>query len=176
MKVRYVLGVPGRRRDGAEEQVVGYEIAPVYQELRAKAFGYLDDAIPPELPSGVIMETGYAEGVATLAALSDGTVSLYFSNGSGTVGAGQHAGPAMAARQLGVIAARYAPNMPILLQATLPKLDETKLYVLTGGVVRGVAGRQEDFGNNRMPQSPLFHAAHNVITAMRQIDPASKPG
>lgn len=155
---------------------MSYQIAPVYQELRSKAFAYLDHSIPPDLPAGVIMETGYPEGVATLAALSDGTVSLYFSNGSGTMGAGEHPGPALAARQLGAVAARYAPTMPILLDVTLPQLDQTKLYVLTGGVVRGVAGRQEDFGNNRMPQSPLFHAAHNVIKAMRLIDPGAKSG
>jgi hypothetical protein len=40
---------------------------------------------------GVLMETGYPEGVATLVAFGDGTASLYFSGGGGIIGAGEHA-------------------------------------------------------------------------------------
>ena len=39
---------------------------------------------------GILMETGYPEGVATLVALGDGTTSLYFGNGGGVIGAGEH--------------------------------------------------------------------------------------
>ena len=39
---------------------------------------------------GILMETGYPEAVATLVAFADGTTSLYFSSGGGTIGAGDH--------------------------------------------------------------------------------------
>src|SRR5438105_3620414 len=42
---------------------------------------------------GAMIETAYPEIVATLVALSDGTVSLYFSNGTAIIGAGTHEGP-----------------------------------------------------------------------------------
>src|SRR4030095_12325381 len=35
-----------------------------------------------------VMETGYEEGVATLVAVADGGVRLYFSNGGGGIGGG----------------------------------------------------------------------------------------
>ncbi len=37
-----------------------------------------------------VMETGYEEGVATLVAVADGSVSLYFSKGGGVIGGGSH--------------------------------------------------------------------------------------
>lgn len=39
---------------------------------------------------GMIMETGFEEGSFTLVTLADGTTSLYFSTGGGTIGAGEH--------------------------------------------------------------------------------------
>jgi len=38
----------------------------------------------------VVMETGYPEAVASLVVVADGTTSLYFSNGGGIIGAGEH--------------------------------------------------------------------------------------
>jgi hypothetical protein len=38
------------------------------------------------VPLGVLMETGYDSATVTLFALSDGTTSLYFSNGGGVIG------------------------------------------------------------------------------------------
>jgi len=146
-----------------------YEIAPVYEGLRARAFGFTDAEAPPGMPWGVIMETGYAEGVATLMALSDGVVGLFFSNGQTSVGAGRYEGPSHAARKLGAIASKLAPDMPFVANTNLPELDEVKLYVLTATGVRGVAGRQAEFGENKRPQSPLFHQAHHVILEIRKV-------
>ena len=38
----------------------------------------------------VLMETGYPEAVATLVVVTDGSASIYFSNGGGIIGAGEH--------------------------------------------------------------------------------------
>ena len=152
-----------------------YQIAPVYEGLRARAFGFTDVEAPPGMPWGVIMETGYAEGVATLMALSDGVVGLFFSNGQTSVGAGRYEGPAHAARRLGAIASKMAADMPFVANTNLPELDEVRLYVLTATGVRGVSGKQADFGENKLPQSPLFHQAHHVIAAIRNIPKGGEP-
>lgn len=47
---------------------------------------------------GILMETGYPQGIATLVSLADGTTSLYFSNGDGMIGGGQHANIAQASK------------------------------------------------------------------------------
>jgi hypothetical protein len=148
-----------------------YEAAPAFAALRAKAFAFKDKSAPPGMPSGVVMETGYPEGVVTLAVLSDGSVSMFFSNGGSALGAGAHPGPAQAARQLGAAGAHFAKDMPVVDRTGLPALGEVKLYVLVDGDLRCVAGKQEDFGENRLPQSPLFHAAHNVIAEIRKLKP-----
>src|SRR5689334_9394559 len=68
----------------------------VFLALRGKVLG-LDPAevaitASPRLPRvwAVLMETGYPGAVATLAALADGTTSLYLSSGGGMIGAGGH--------------------------------------------------------------------------------------
>jgi hypothetical protein len=151
-----------------------YEVAPAFVALRARAFAFKDKQAPPGFPSGVVMETGYPEGVVTLAVLSDGSVSMFFSNGGATMGMGQQPGPAQAARQLGAIGARLWRDMPVVDRTSLPELGEAKLYVLVDGGLRCVGGRQEDFGENRLPQAPLFHAAHGVIAEIRKMKPETR--
>lgn len=58
---------------------------------------------------GVLVEIGYPEPVATLVALSDGTTSLYFSNGGGVIGAGEHAAVRDAASHLLTSLTRISP-------------------------------------------------------------------
>ena len=154
---------------------MSYNVAPVYENLRARAFAFADPDAPAGSPWGVIMETGYPEGVTTLMALSDGAVGLMFSNGLTSVGAGRFEGPALAARRLGGLAAKFAPTMPFVADTNLPDLDQVRLYVLTVTGVKGVAGKQADFGENRLPQSPLFHAAHAVIGEIRKVKPDPQP-
>ena len=68
---------------------MNYAPAEIYTELRSQALGATAQALgTKEQTFGVIMETGYPEAVVTLIALSDGTASLYFSNGGGVIGAG----------------------------------------------------------------------------------------
>src|SRR4051812_36845531 len=45
----------------------------------------------------VLMETGFPEGTATLASMSDGSSSLYFSGGGGIIGGGEHENVRLAA-------------------------------------------------------------------------------
>ena len=39
---------------------------------------------------GIVMETGFPDGSFTLVSLAEGTTSLYFSNGGGIIGGGEH--------------------------------------------------------------------------------------
>lgn len=78
----------------------------VYQGLRSQALSIPPSSIglPAEPGSsevfGVIMDTTYKSGTATLAVFADGAVSLYFSTGGGIIGEGTHEHVAAAARQL----------------------------------------------------------------------------
>jgi hypothetical protein len=68
-----------------------YVLADVYRGLRAQALQLTAAQVgPADAVFGVLMETGYPEAVVSLVALSDGTASLYFSNGGGIIGTGGH--------------------------------------------------------------------------------------
>ena len=68
------------------------------------------------------------------------------------------------------------PRMPAGFDYPLPPPGIVNLFVLIDGVVRHVAGAEQDFGQNKSPFSPLFHAAHHVIAEMRRIPPPEQRG
>ena len=146
----------------------------MFVTLREKAFAWQDPDAPEGSPSGILLETGYPEGVVLMVVMSDGTVDLYFSRGSGVMGAGAYEGPKAAARDLAVAAAHFAPRMPVVTEIPLPQVGSAGLYVLIDGVVRGGIARERDYADNRSQFSPLFHMAHRVIAAIRQMPPPQK--
>lgn len=147
------------------------ELNPVYLKFRERALAWRDPQAPMGSPSGIIMETGVPEGVLSLVVMSDGTASLFFSGGGAILGAGAYAGPARAARELALEAAHFAQQMQPALDVALPKLGMVNLFVLIDGIIRGASGKEKDFGENRSPLSPLFHAAHHVVAEMRRLPP-----
>jgi hypothetical protein len=152
------------------------DVHNAFVEVRRRALAWRDPEAPAGSPSGVILETGYPEGVVMLAVMSDGTLSLFSSSGGSVLGGGAFPGPAQAGRQLALAGAHFAPRMQIVTTCPLPKLGVASLYVMIDGLVRGVSGAEKDFGENRSPFSPLFHAAHHVIAEIRRIRPPEKNG
>lgn len=148
----------------------------IFQELRNMVFS-LD---PQELGLsksdgpvwGLLMETGYSEGAFTLVALRDGTVSLYFANGGGMIGIGQHDTPREIAGELLALAPQYLSETSITTNYPVPTAGLTKFYFLTFDGVRTVEGKEDDMGNNRHVLSPLFHKMHELISGARELDEA----
>jgi len=90
--------------------------AQIFLDLRKRIFNTDPDEIGLQRVEGrrawgVVMETGFDNGVFTLVALTDGTASLYFSNGGGMLGGGQHEAVAEAAKKLAVSADGYLLSM-----------------------------------------------------------------
>src|SRR4030042_4174386 len=82
------------------------EPSPIYLQLRDSIFS-LDPANAGLAPTdaaphvwGVMMETGYAVGFATLVSLADGTTSLYYSTGGGMLGSADYSPVANASNGL----------------------------------------------------------------------------
>jgi hypothetical protein len=148
-----------------------YDLDTTYSTLREKAFDWKDNRVPLGRPVGFILETGYPQAAFTLVAMSDGAISLYFSNGGGTVGAGAHQGPAEAAKALLRLAATYVEQLPDAREAPIPQLGEVRMYVLLNEGKRGVQAPEIDFGEGRSQFSPLFHAAHDLIAEISRIEP-----
>lgn len=129
-------------------------------------------AASPELPTvwGLLMETGYPGGVATLVALADGTTSLYLSTGGGVIGGGEHRQVAAATRRLLGIVERHLGQMPPSADTGLPAVGRVALRALTYQGRHGAEAAEDDLGYQRHPLWPVFHAAHDVITELRLIE------
>jgi len=126
-----------------------------------------------ELPNvfGILMETAYPEAVASLVAFAEGTTSLYFSSGGGIIGAGDHDTVRNALPPFFEAAERHLTSFAKTTSTPLPTVGRVRFYVRThGGTLTAEAG-EEELGEMRHELSPLFHAGHDVITAVREASP-----
>ena len=152
----------------------GYKTAEAYDGLRSQVLA-LDPATVGITPSefdrvwGLLMETGYPEAVATLVALGDGTVSLYFSNGGGIIGFGGHDRPRQAFRVLLAFAPAFLDQTERVAEHPLPAQGRTCFSLLTFDGVFAAEAAEDDLGQNRHPLSPLFYKAQAVITQARLV-------
>jgi hypothetical protein len=148
-------------------------VAPVYSNLRDMVLtlepGKAGIAPSAQAPNvwGVLMESGWPEGVSTLVALADGTTSLYFSGGGGLIGYGTQEVVAVASRAL---VARAEDCLGLLSPATtfpLPAAGHAAFHVLTFGPAFTAEVAEEELLSGRHPLTPLYFAAHEVIARMR---------
>jgi len=125
-----------------------------------------------ELPRvwGLLMETGYPEAVATLVALTDGTVSLYFGDGGGILGGGQHAAVRDAAHAWLASAERSMEQLSPAQGYPLPEVGRVRFYILTFSGALTADASADELGQTRHALSPLFFAGHNVITEVRRME------
>ncbi len=122
------------------------------------------------------MEMGRPQAVVTLVSLADGTTSLYFSNGGGILGGGEHAPVAQASKAFVSSAEPYLPAMAPApaFPLPLPAVGEVKFYVLTfEGIFTAEAGEQE-LGNRQHALSPLFYHGQAVLTQIRLMQEQKK--
>src|SRR5258707_9286453 len=127
-------------------------------------------SLPREKPVwGLLMETGYPSAAVTLFALSDGTTSLYFSNGGGILGGHSHQNVRLANAAFIEVSNQFWKQMNRCESFPSPETGQTIFYGLTDSGVLTASGAEDDFGYGRHPLSQLFHAGHAVIAELRQI-------
>ena len=147
----------------------------ISRELRARALtiNAADIGVVPagtlQHVWGVLMETCYPEAVASVIALADGTTSLYFSNGGGIIGAGEHESVRAASRALLLAAQAHREAFTQAFETPLPEPGRVRFYVRTFGATLTAEVAEEDLGHRRHPLSPVFHAGHAVITELRLV-------
>jgi len=159
---------------GGKSNAAPYELAETYSGLRKMVF----EATPSQVglkagPSevwAVLMETGYPDAVVTLLAISDGTVSIYFSNGGGIIGLGQHPGPERAAKSFLALAGQFVSKSQSAKEHPLPVPSMTRFYLLTGSGTYFAEAKEQDLGEGRHQFAPLFHKGHELITEIRLVE------
>ncbi len=152
-----------------------YEMSETYLGLRELVFNLDPQTVSATDPDksiyAVLMETGIPQGIVTLAAINDGTVSLYFSNGGGILGSGEYEKPRRICMEYLQAAQSYLGQCTKTSERTLPNRGQTKFYFFTidDGILTAVA-KEDDLGCNRHNLSPLFHKAQELIAAILEKD------
>jgi hypothetical protein len=158
----------------SDSHALDYRLEEAYSELRKMVLSTTPKDIglkpKPNEVWGVLMETGHPKAVATLVALADGTVSLYFSSGGGVVGLGLHAGPHQTAQSFLRESQQFSKQAQPTTTFPLPRPTFTRFYLLTGTQVLTVEAKEDDLGYGRHPFSSLFHKGHELITEIRKVD------
>jgi hypothetical protein len=155
--------------------------ADAYLQLRKRVLILPQDAAMKSMATGngplaVLMETTEREDgfTYTLVAVADGSVSLYFSNGGGIIGAGEHQDVRAVAGDFLAASGGYLSAMKPVADYPLPGPGKTRFYIVGKTGVLSGEFEENDLGNNRLPASPLFHKGHDVITAVRMTQEQQK--
>lgn len=156
------------------------ESPQIYYEMRNKVFFTTPEeiAVKPTavLPTvyGVVMELGL-ESTATLIALADGTVSLYFETGGGLIGSGTRSNINEAAGRF-IHAAENVPqeSFQSAQEFPLPEQGGVRFYVLTYRGVLTAQAKGEALDQQDHPLFPLFFAGHTLLTELRMLEEQGK--
>jgi hypothetical protein len=143
-----------------------------YEGLRKLALGTSRASLKIDEPGpvfGVLMETGYPKAVVTLACFLTGSASLYFSNGGGMLGGGEHRAVAEAAKVFVRECGGFLGKMERAADCPLPAAGGTIFYALTDEGTFCHCALEDDLGRKRSEFSPLFYAGQDVITRTRLL-------
>jgi hypothetical protein len=165
-----VFGI-GTQAVSAENQPQANQMT---QELRMMALNLSPDSVGLSANNfthevwGVLMETGMEGGSYSLVVIADGSTSLYFSNGGGIIGAGEHAPVKEASKNFIGLANKYVSQSKPTSSFPLPNEGRTIFYFLTFHGVKAYEAKEIELGEERDPLSNLFHAGHAVIAEARK--------
>jgi len=115
------------------------------------------------------MDWGVGSGPATVVAVSDGTASVYLSNGGGYLGGGQaHESIRKAAQQAVSVAADALPATHQTTDFPLPQRGEVMFYLLTDAGVFTASALETEMGGHKHALSKLGNAMQEIITEYRR--------
>lgn len=119
---------------------------------------------------GAAIEMTYPNGTATVFGLADGTTSMYTSTGGGVIGGGGYESVAQSTSEWLALTETMLDLLPVDSDTGLPPTNCVTLRAFTYEGHRAVTVAEDDLGHGWHPASPLFHAAHRVISELRLID------
>jgi hypothetical protein len=124
---------------------------------------------------GVITEFTIDGGYVTLGSLANGRTYMYFSSGTGILGAGDYSMVSIASAELVKTAERYVSIMTPTKDRPYPSPGCTRFYLLTySGLYTSEVQESLMDGEHTHPMFGLYAFTHNVITQIRMISNRSK--
>jgi hypothetical protein len=146
---------------------------PTYLQLRERIL-HLDPAevgLHPSDPAaniwGVLMESGYPEGTATLVSLADGTTSVYFSTGGGLLGSPEYTPIAEASKAFVAQAESHRNDMAPAAVFPLPEAGQVRFICLTYMGFFTTEAAEKSLASGHHPLSPLYQAGRETLSRLR---------
>jgi len=123
---------------------------------------------------GVIMDSVFSDGDwYSLVVFAEGTTSLYTSGTFAVIGAGGHPEVRTASDKCLAVADQELDAFHGTGDTSLPPRNHVAIRVHTFDGLRVVIAEENELGYGRHAASTVFHAAHAVITAVRQAAESS---
>lgn len=147
----------------------------LYMDMRNQAFQLNPNKIRIDRSKvksvwGVVTEFELEGGFATMVSLANGTTNMYFSSGSGVLGAGDYTKVQKASETLISIAEQYISQMEIVTEYPLPSKGYVRFYLLTySGVYTMEVPETIPYEDKTHPMYGLYAYSHNVIQQIRAI-------
>lgn len=124
---------------------------------------------------GVLTEFIVDGGYATILSLANGKTDMYFSSGSGILGAGENSTVSVASAELVKTADRYLSQMQSTHDHPFPSPGHTRFYLLTyHGLLTGEVSENIMMDERTHPMYGLYAFTQNVITQIRHISGRSR--
>jgi hypothetical protein len=149
--------------------------AQIYQKLRNQLLNLDPEQVnitpTPEFPNAwaCLMEFILSNSVVTLAAVVDGTASIYFSSGGGILGSGNHNPVGEAARKMVSVAETVLDIMEPAGDFPLPAKGSIRFFVLTHDGVFTAECPETEIVIRKHKLSGLYTAGENLITQIRLV-------
>lgn len=118
---------------------------------------------------GLVMELGFAQVVASLVVLVDGSVSVYLSDGGGVIGCGLNSEVRTVARKMLQIAERTAVDCQPVTSHPLPSDSQVQFYLLTPGGIIGANASRCVLDEGAVELAELYYAGHGLIDVIELL-------
>ncbi len=119
---------------------------------------------------GMVMETVEPEGSFSLVTLADGSSSLYFSNGGGIIGGGEHESVREASAYFLTGAQHFYIYAEKVDEYPGPSGGEVLFYFLTFDGVLLFTTLEEKLRKSTDEMANFYQAAHGLISELRKIE------
>lgn len=146
-------------------------VHPQYIELRNQALAYQSDQTNSQSQTIQLCLADWhrGNGIVTLVLVDDGSVSLYFSNGSSILGSGELPKVLNVASELMRLANQYQPEAQQVNTNILPDSGQLQFYFRKADSLYWLpAGTDPSKASNAIIE--LFKAMNNVISCIREAN------
>jgi hypothetical protein len=163
----YVVSVNAAEEPKKSGDDAGRELRKMFLTMPAEAAGIQRS---PEFPHvwAVAMDWPIGQQIATIAAIADGSASLYTTGTFGIIGGVGHENVRTAAKQLVKKAESYHDASTASDDLSYPALDRVRFYFRTFDGIRVIDISLRSVTDERGRYSDLFDLAQVVITELRK--------